>query len=141
MYLVSACLGGVKCRYDGNNVPNEKIEELVRSGKAITICPEIIGGLEIPRECSEIVEVNGEKRVFSSSGKDITAEYAVGAEKTLEICRILGIKKAILKFRSPSCGFGKIYDGTFSGKLIPGNGITAELLIENGIEVISENDF
>jgi len=140
MILVSACLGGVKCRYDGNNVPNEKIEEMVRSGEAIALCPEIIGGLETPRECSEIIEIDGERKVFSSSGKDITAEYILGAEKTLEICKILGIKKAILKFRSPSCGCGKIYDGTFSGKLIPGNGITTELLTKNGIEVISEED-
>ncbi|WP_111573436.1 DUF523 domain-containing protein [Halanaerobium saccharolyticum] len=141
MYLVSSCLAGINCRYDGKNNINIKVVELVRAGKAITVCPEVLGGLDTPRDPSEIiVDQQGHKRIVTESGKDVTAEFQLGAEKTLKIARIVEAEKAILQQRSPSCGCGKIYDGSFSGNLIKGNGLTAELLIENGIEVLTEAD-
>ena len=141
MYLVSACLAEINCRYNGSNSMNKVIQELVREGKAIPICPEIIAGLPTPRACCETIIVeNGNKKIVSKDGQDFTKEFTEGAHKTLEIAKIIGIKKAILQSRSPSCGYGRIYDGTFSGKLKEGNGLTAELLTKNGIEVYTEND-
>ncbi|RCW40548.1 MULTISPECIES: DUF523 domain-containing protein [unclassified Halanaerobium] len=141
MYLVSACLAGINCRYDGGNNFNKNVADLVKSGKAVPVCPEVLGGLDTPRVPSEIAaDQHGNKKVITENGQDITAEFKLGAEKTIKIARIVEAKKTILKQRSPSCGCGKIYDGTFSGNLIKGNGFTAELLIENGIEVLTEDD-
>lgn len=141
MYLVSSCLAGIPCRYDGKSSENQYVIELVRQGKAMPVCPELLGGLAVPRACCEIIRnESGEQRVISSEGQDFTREFATGAEKTLEIARIIGAMKAILKSKSPSCGCGLVYDGTFSGRLTEGNGLTAELLMKNGIEVINEND-
>jgi len=134
MILVSACLAGMKCRYDGNDTFKQDIFDLVLKGEAIPVCPETMGGLEVPREPAERV---GDK-VISKSGRDVTIEFKKGAEKTLEIALINKIELAILKSKSPSCGVSKIYDGSFSSKLIPGNGITTELLMKNGIRVINE---
>lgn len=134
MILVSACLAGFPCRYDGTSKTNEKIVQLVREGKAIPVCPEQLGGLTTPRLPSEIKN----DRVFSSEGRDVTPEFEKGAAAVLQIAKEYGCTKAILKARSPSCGKGQIYDGTFSGKLVDGNGKTTELLLENGIEVITE---
>ncbi|MFT8315536.1 MAG: DUF523 domain-containing protein [Clostridium sp.] len=142
MYLVSACLAGVNCRYDGKNSENKIVAELVKQGKAIPVCPEQLGGLPTPRASCEIVmDKKGNIKILTKEEKDCTNEFAKGAEETLKIAKSNGIKKAILKSKSPSCGCGFIYDGTFSGKLIEGKGITAELLMENGIEVLTENDF
>lgn len=141
MYLVSSCLAGVNCRYNGSNTENKIIVELVKRGLAIPVCPEQLGGLPTPRACCEIViSENGQKKIISKDGQDVTKKYVEGAEKTLAIAKVIGIKKAILQSRSPSCGCGMIYDGNFKGKLIKGNGVTAELLINNGIEVITENE-
>jgi len=141
IYLVSACLAGENCRYNGKNCRNEAVVELVRQGKAIPVCPEQLGGLPIPRSPSEIVRSeDGSIKVMSRDGQDRTSEFYAGAEKTLAIARAHGIKKAILKSRSPSCGCGQVYDGTFSGKLTEGYGITARLLKDNQIEVCTEND-
>jgi uncharacterized protein YbbK (DUF523 family) len=141
MYLVSSCLAGINCRYDGKNNLNKKVADLVKKGKAIPVCPEVLGGLDTPRDPSEIIiDQEGNKRVVSEKGKDVTAEFKLGAEKTLKIARIVEAEKAILQQRSPSCGCGKIYDGTFSSNLINGNGLTAELLMENGIEVLTVAD-
>ena len=141
MYLVSSCLAGINCRYDGKNNLNKKVADLVKAGKAIPVCPEVLGGLPTPRDPSEIIaDEEGNKRVVTEKGKDLTAEFKLGAEKTLQIAKILEAKKAILQQRSPSCGSGKIYDGTFSGNLISGSGLTAELLIAEGIEVLTEAD-
>lgn len=141
MYLVSSCLAGINCRYDGRNSENKFVVELIKQGKAIPVCPEQLGGLPIPRICCEIaINKDGSKKVISKYGKDFTKEFLDGGEKTLAIAKITGIKKAILKSKSPSCGCGLIYDGTFSGNLIEGNGTAAELLIKNGIEVYTEND-
>lgn len=136
MYIVSACLAGLPCRWDGKTVPDDKIVELIKKGEAIPICPEQLGGLTTPREPSEI---SGNK-VLSRVGIDVTAQFKRGAEIALETALRFGCKKAILKAKSPSCGKGKVYDGTFSGKLIEGNGLTAELLMKNGIEIFTENE-
>ena len=140
MILVSACLVGVNCKYNGGNNFNEKILNLVKEGKAILVCPEQLGGLTTPRLPSEIKVINGKKCVVRNDGIDVTKEYERGALEVLELAKKLGITKAILKSKSPSCGCGTIYDGTFTGNKISGNGITTDLLIENGIEVITELD-
>lgn len=131
---VSACLCGFPCRYDGKSKPDEKIKELFDEGKALPVCPEKLGGLTTPRSPCEII--NG--RIISSDGEDRTAEYLRGSQKVLELCQKYKIKKAILKQNSPSCGSSHIYDGTFSGTLIEGEGCTTALLRKNGIEVVGE---
>ena len=141
IYLVSACLAGENCRYDGKNSRIEAIAELVRQGRAIPVCPEQMGGLSTPRSPCEIVRSgDGGIKVMSRDGRDCTREFHIGAEKTLAIAKAHGIKKAILKSKSPSCGCGQVYDGTFSGKLTEGHGITARLLMDHQIEVFTEND-
>lgn len=142
MILVSACLAGVNCRYNGGSCEDKAIVELVRQGKAIAVCPELLGGLPMPRPSCEIFnDPEKGRRVVSKDGRDFTAEFVKGAKKTAAMAKALGIHKAILKSRSPSCGCGLIYDGTFSGKLISGNGIATEMLIANGVKVFTENDF
>ena len=133
--LVSACLLGVACRYDGKSKEVSKIKELLKDHNLIPICPEQLGGLPTPRVPSE---KNGEK-VINSEGIDVTLEYNKGAHETLRIAKLFNCKVAILKAKSPSCGFGKIYDGTFSKNLILGNGVTAQVLIDNGIKVFTED--
>ncbi|WP_097026861.1 DUF523 domain-containing protein [Clostridium peptidivorans] len=141
MYLVSSCLAGVNCRYNGGNSENKVMLKLVKEGKAIAVCPEQLGGLPTPRvPCEIIIDKNGNKKIVNREGKDLTKEFMEGAEKTLAIAKDKGIKRAILKSKSPSCGCGLVYDGTFSGTLVKGNGLTAELLIKNGFEVYTEND-
>lgn len=140
-YLVSACLAGINCRYDGRNSENKAIAEMVRQGRAIPVCPEMLGGLPAPRPCCEIVrDGDGNRRVVGKDGQDRTREFEEGAGKTLDIAKSEGIRKAVLKSRSPSCGCGIVYDGTFSGRRINGNGITAQMLLDNQIEVLTEND-
>lgn len=134
MKIVSACLAGINCRYDGNNSANETVMRLVREGKAIPVCPEQLGGFGVPREQTEI-RIG---QVFTKSGRDVTAEFQKGAEEVLRIARLYGVKKVVFKSNSPSCGCGKVYDGSFSKKLVDGNGITAELLLNNGLKVVSE---
>ena len=141
MILVSACLVGINSKYNGGNNYNELIYELVRSGKALPMCAEQLGGLTTPRLPAEIKYINGKRFVINKDGVDVTKEYEKGAEEILEFVKKMGITKAILQSKSPSCGVGKIYDGTFKGKLIDGNGVLASLLIENGIEVIDIKDY
>ncbi len=136
MKIISACLIGVPCRWDALSKQQDKIIEIFKQGELIPLCPEQLGGLATPREPSEIVG----DRVLSKNGKDVTDEFYGGAKIILGIAKELNCTQAILKAKSPSCGCGKIYDGTFSGKLINGDGITAKLLKENGIEVITEED-
>jgi uncharacterized protein YbbK (DUF523 family) len=133
--LISACLLGVSCRYDGKSKPLSGIEKLFEKYELIPVCAEIFGGLPTPRVPAEI---QGEK-VITSDGRDVTAEYLKGAEEVLRLGKLFGAKKALLKERSPSCGFGTIYDGTFSGGLCSGNGVCAQLLTENGIRVLGES--
>jgi uncharacterized protein YbbK (DUF523 family) len=134
--LCSACLLGVKCRYDGKSKPDEKVIELTKKEILIPVCPEQLGGLPTPREPAELTE----RKVITKSGKDVTVNFVVGADQVLQLVKLFGIKEAILKQYSPSCGCGLVYDGTFSGKIIPGDGITTALLKANGIKVISETD-
>lgn len=137
--LISACLLGVACRYDGLSKSLDKkiIEDLRSRYHLIPICPEILGGLPIPRIPAEIGK---ERRVFRKDGIDVTAEYRKGAEETLRLARLFECKLAILKERSPSCGSGTVYDGTFTGTKLSADGITAELLKANGIRIIGESE-
>ena len=137
MKLCSACLLGIKCRYDGGDKRNEKVVEIAKDEKLIPICPEQLGGLSTPREQSEI-QSNG--TVKTISGKNVTQNFLKGAGEVLKIAKKYGITEAILKQKSPSCGCGKIYNGTFSGKITEGDGITASFLKKNGIKIITEED-
>lgn len=145
MYLISACLCGVNCKYNGLNNYNEICNNLFISGKAILVCPEQLGGLPTPRVPSEIIEkslniIDNCRGIINKNGDDVTLNFIKGAHETLKIAQKLNIKKAILKDGSPSCGVNYIYDGSFSGKKINGMGITAQLLKESSINVISELD-
>lgn len=135
--LISACLLDVDCKYDGGNnrLPEEKLARLKTEYELIPVCPEAYGGLTTPRTPSE--RLNG--GVVSKTGRDVTAEFQRGAEAALRLAQLFDIKTAILKENSPSCGCGTIYDGTFSGTLVPGDGVTAELLKAHGITVIGES--
>jgi uncharacterized protein YbbK (DUF523 family) len=140
-YLVSACLAGYPCRYDGTPFPVDEIIQLVKAGNAIPFCPEQSGGLPTPRSQCEIRIINGKKKVISIGGYDFTADFIRGAELSLDLAEKHNIKKAILKSRSPSCGIDEIYDGTFTGVKTKGNGITADLFIRHGITVYTELTF
>ena len=133
MILVSACLAGVECRYNGSSHTIPEVIEMVKKGDAMPICPEILAGLPIPRPPAE--QQNG--MIISSNGDDQTSDYLLGATIALKIALLINCNKAILKSNSPTCGCGVIYDGTFSGHLINGDGIFAKLLKENGIKVCS----
>ena len=140
MILISACLCGINCKYNGKNNYNEKALELVKSGKAIPICPEQLGGLTTPRNSSEIKIIDNEVHVIDNKNNDITKEFKKGANEVLKLVKDLNVDKVILQSRSPSCGVGRIYDGSFTGKLINGNGVLAQLLIDNNIEVVGIED-
>ncbi|MBQ1632297.1 MAG: DUF523 domain-containing protein [Clostridia bacterium] len=133
MIIVSACLAGYRCRYDGKVIPDAEIVALVKQGGAIPVCPEMMGGLPCPRVPAE--RTADGRRVVTKDGGDVTDAYQRGAEETLRMARLYGCEHAILKARSPSCGCGQIYDGSFSGTLRDGNGVAAALLTENGISV------
>lgn len=130
----SACLAGIPCRYDGQSKPCAKIVELYRAGRIVPICPETLGGLKAPREPSE----QRQGRVYSKSGLDVTEQFKKGAEAALKKALSSGAKKIIVKSRSPACGLGEIYDGSFTGKLTKGCGIWTEKLLESGFEVYAE---
>lgn len=134
--LISACLVGDNVKYNGGNNKSPLIEKLLEKYELIPFCPEVEGGLFVPRSPSE--RQGG--RVINSVGKDVTSAFERGAELAFNICLFLKIKKVILKERSPSCGSKEIYDGSFSHKVIPGMGVTAEYLISKGIQVISEDE-
>lgn len=134
-FIVSACLAGLSCRYDGSTSANPDVAKLVAARRAIPVCPEALGGLPIPRPACEIRD----GRVYSVDGEDMTDVYLIGAQKALRIAREHGCTAAILKNRSPSCGVDKIYDGTFSKQLVPGNGILADLLRREGFTLFTED--
>lgn len=136
MKLCSACLLGIKCRYDGQSRPNSKVLALAKKEALIPVCPEQLGGLATPRIPQEKVG----KRILNKVGEDVTDNFNRGAEEVLKLAKLLGIKEAIFKQKSPSCGCGLIYDGTFSGNVIKGDGFTTELLKKNGIKVISDEE-
>ena len=136
--LISACLLGMPCRYDGRSkqLDEAALRALRQRYKLVPVCPESAGGLPIPREPSE-------KRgagFYSRSGRDVTAEYEKGAQTTLELALRYGCRLALMKERSPSCGHGKIYDGNFTGTLIPGNGAAVDKLLAEGITVYGESE-
>ena len=133
--LISACLVGDKCKYDGHTNYTPLIKDLLEKYELVPFCPEVEGGLPTPRKPSER---KGDK-VVNNAGKDVTRNFQLGAEKALNICKYLNIKIAILKENSPSCGVNQIYDGNFKNKLIKGEGVTTELLRKNGITVYNEN--
>ena len=132
--LISACLLGVSCRYDGQSKPSEEALALAEKYNLVPVCPEIYGGLSTPRTPSERIG----DRTMMRDGTDVTENYQRGAEVALLLYRSLGCDCALLKAKSPSCGKGEIYDGSFSGKLTERDGVTAELLIKEGIAVFTE---
>lgn len=144
-YIISACLAGVGCRYDGDARSNARVEELVRSGLALPICPEQLGGLPTPRPPAEIHGgdgydvLAGKARVINDRGEDVTLAYIRGAREALHLARLVGATEAILKGRSPSCGRDLIYDGTFQRRLRCGWGVTAACLENAGIRVLNED--
>ena len=146
MILVSACLCGVNCKYSGGNNFNYKVDKLFKDGKAIAICPEVLGGLDTPRPPHEIIDgdgrgvLDGMCRVKSKDNLDSTKAFLKGAYETLRIAKIINPEYIILKTNSPSCGFKTIYNGKFNGVKIQGNGVTAELLFQNGYRILSEED-
>lgn len=145
--LISACLIGQKVRYDAKDClqSHERLQQWIRDGKVISICPEMAGGLPTPRPPSEIepgknaeAVLQYQARVLTDQGVDVSDEYRKGAQKALALARQHGINVAILKARSPSCGSKQVYDGTYSKKLINGMGVTAALLTQHGIRVFDE---
>ena len=133
--LMSACLMGVNCRYDGGGKMVPQLAELMQLAHIVPVCPEILGGLPTPRTPSERV---GDK-VMMKDGTDVTAAFRRGADEALRLAGLYGARIAVLKERSPSCGSGVIYDGSFSGQFKPGNGVTGELFKNSGIEVFGES--
>ena len=147
MRLVSACLLGIKCAWNGKaRYKNKKVIELLKNEILIPVCPEQLGGLATPRKFQEIEKgsgddvLDGKIRVKNKIGQDVTRQFTRGAKEALEIAKQYNIKEFIAKSRSPSCGCGSIYDGSFSKRLIKGDGVTVALFKRNGIRVISEND-
>ena len=132
--LISACLLGACCRYDGASKAHPLAALLAERHTLVPVCPEQLGGLPTPRPPAE----RRDGRVVTQSG-DVTEQYLRGAEETLKLCKLLGCEAAVLKERSPSCGRGQVYDGTFSGTLTAGDGVTAELLAAHGIPVYGES--
>lgn len=137
-YVVSACLCGQAVRYDGGSCPDPEWIKRAKQGEALPVCPECLGGLPTPRSPAEC---QPDGRILNQDGEDCTEAYRRGAELVLELCRLWGITRAVLKENSPSCGSCRIYDGSFSGRKIPGEGVTARLLREHGIAVYSEGSW
>ena len=134
--MVSACLLGLCCRYDGKSKSNDRVLALAEKHELIPVCPEQLGGLPTPRPPAEIQE----GRVINCLGQDVTAQYEKGAAEALRLYDLLHCDGALLKARSPSCGAEQVYDGTFSGTLIPGQGIAAQMLSRYQITVLSEEN-
>lgn len=142
MYIVSSCLLGVKCKYNGESNYTKEVEEALEGHNYISLCPEEVGGFPTPRPPAELRD----GRVYNNKGEDVTDQFNLGAERSLQMAREkaeeLGelIEKAILKAKSPTCGKGPIYDGNFNGTLVEGQGVFAKLLTDNEIQVLSEED-
>ncbi len=143
MKIVSACLVGINCRFDGENKSNDELIEAFKRGELIPVCPEQLGGLPTPRPPSRIVDgdgydiLDGKTRVVNQRSKDVTENFIRGAEEVLKIVKILNVKGAILESKSPSCGSGKIYD-EISGELINGDGVLTALLRRNGVRIVAK---
>lgn len=136
--LISACLAGINCKFNGENnlLDSGVLDEISKKYHLLFVCPEVFGGLSTPREPAEMKG----GLVVTKTAKDVSENFKFGAEICLKIAKLNGCKKAILKARSPSCGSGQIYDGSFTKKLIFGDGVAAKLLKENGILVFSEDE-
>lgn len=147
MYLISACLAGQPVRYDGKGYQFDAIQTLIQQKLAITVCPEMLGGLACPREAAEISGgtaldvLAGTAKVITQKGTDVTEAFLCGAYKTLHLAQKHQIHAVVLKEHSPSCGRNSIYDGTFSGAKTAGSGVTAALLLQHGFQVMSELEF
>lgn len=145
--MISACLVGCHCRYDGDSNTVDRFQEMVERGEAVFVCPEQLGGLSTPRPPAQIVGgtgedvLDGKARVMTDGGQDVTVQFVKGAEEALRMARLVGASEAILKERSPSCGSTVIYDGTFTKGKRPGHGVTAALLERHGIKVYSEETY
>ena len=146
--LLSTCLVGVHAQWDGGSSKVDDLVELVKSGRAVFLCPEQLGGLTTPREPAEIEPgktardvLEGRAKVITITGQDVTEQFVAGAQRVLAFCQDVGIETAILSAASPSCGSRQTYDGTHSGTLRPGKGVTAELLAQNGINVYNQVDY
>jgi len=144
--LISACLAGLNVRYNGTNCLDDSVQKLVLEKKAVTVCPELMGGFSTPREPAEIVGGNGEDvldgkaTVIERSGRDVTELYLKGAYATLQKALEVGATQVVLKENSPSCGSTAIYNGEFNGTKIVGEGVTTALLRKNNIVVLSEEN-
>ena len=147
MKIVSACLIGINCMWSGKSKPCQKVIDLVKQGKAIPVCPEQLGGLKTPRVPQEIQggtgrDVLNEKcKVVNKNGEDVTEQFIRGAEEALRIAKLVNAKECSAKSKSPSCGCGLTYDGTFYGNLIPGDGVATAFLKKNGIRVMNEKEY
>jgi uncharacterized protein YbbK (DUF523 family) len=144
--VISACLAGVACTHEAEPKTRDWAVKLVADGRAVLVCPEVAGGLPIPRPAAEIQSgegsdvVEGRARVLTEDGVDVTENYLAGARKATDAARDAGARIAVLKARSPSCGCGAIYDGTFRGELRSGDGVTAAMLKQEGLEVVPDQD-
>lgn len=147
MKLISACLCGVNCKYNGLNNSDPYFLALLKQGEVLPVCPEQLGGLPTPRPSCEIIGgtgidvLHGKAKIINKDGEECSAAFIKGAQECLKLAQTAGITEAILQSRSPSCGSGKIYDGTFSGRLIPGDGVTAALLKTHGMKVMNDEEF
>lgn len=144
--VISACLLGVACNHEGGGSPRAVVDELARRYRLVPVCPEVLGGLPTPRSAAELTGgdgssvLAGEATVVNVEGGDVTAAYLRGAEAAVSMARSTGATRAVLKARSPSCGSSRIYDGTFSRRLVDGEGVTAAALRAAGVEVCSDED-
>lgn len=144
---MSACLAGINCKYHGGHNLDHEIRRMVAEGKAIPVCPEQLGGLPTPRAPAEMqggdgrAVLAGRARVVTKDGEDVTEAFVKGARETLALSELSGAGEAILKEGSPSCGSSRVYDGTFSGASLPGEGVTAALLRQAGLRVYSEKNW
>jgi uncharacterized protein YbbK (DUF523 family) len=144
--LVSACLLGENCTYKGGNNRNPAVEEYVSRYEYILFCPEVVGGMPIPRPPCELPRgradtvLAGTEKIFDRNGQDVSQQVLIGAEQACALCRQHHIRVAVLREGSPSCGVHRVHDGSFSGRVIPGSGITATRLRQEGVTVISEED-
>lgn len=147
MKLISACLCGINCKYNGSNNSDPYFISLLQKGEVLPVCPEQMGGMSTPRPACEIVGgtgmevLQGQAKILCKDGADCSAAFIKGARESLKLAQTAGITEAILQSRSPSCGSGLIYDGTFSGHLVPGDGVTAALLKNHGIKVLNDEEF
>ncbi len=143
-FVVSACLAGEPCRYDGTSNLCQPVRALVEQGEALAVCPEVLGGLPTPRAPSEICSCaakEGKLLVHTKTGQDVTVDFVLGAQKALALALEAGCKVAVIKSRSPSCGAKGVYDGSFSKKLVSGQGVWAAMLCEAGFTVYTEEEF